>query len=117
MNAEGDRLIKLPEVLRLTGLSRSTLYRKLKAKVTSLKSCPAGQAGGGLAGIRGDRLDKWPPPGLGVVVASDGREHEYLATDSTSTGSGYGAVIVIGVFSSSRVRGIPDGKLRSLATK
>ena len=30
MNAEGDRLIKLPEVLRLTGLSRSTLYRKLK---------------------------------------------------------------------------------------
>ena len=40
-------------------------------------------------------------------MASDGREHEYLATDSTSTGSGYGAV-VIGVFSSSRVRGIPD---------
>ena len=26
----GQRLIRLPEVLRLTGLSRSTLYRKIK---------------------------------------------------------------------------------------
>ena len=31
MNAEGDRLLRLPEVLRLTGLSRSTVYRKIKA--------------------------------------------------------------------------------------
>ena len=30
MNAEGDRFLRLPEVLRRTGLSRSTLYRKLK---------------------------------------------------------------------------------------
>ena len=30
MNAEGDRLLSLPEVVRLTGLSRSTLYRKVK---------------------------------------------------------------------------------------
>ena len=26
----GHRLLKLPDVLRLTGLSRSTVYRKLK---------------------------------------------------------------------------------------
>ena len=31
MNVRGDRLLRLREVLRLTGLSRSTLYRKLKA--------------------------------------------------------------------------------------
>ena len=31
MNAEGDRLLRLPEVLRLTGLSRSAVYRKIKA--------------------------------------------------------------------------------------
>jgi len=31
MNPKSDRLLRLPEVLRLTGLSRSTLYRKIKA--------------------------------------------------------------------------------------
>lgn len=30
MNLEGHRLLRLPEVLRATGLSRSTLYRKIK---------------------------------------------------------------------------------------
>ena len=30
MTFAGQRLIRLPEVLRLTGLSRSTVYRKLK---------------------------------------------------------------------------------------
>ena len=30
MNAKVDRLLRLPEVLQLTGLSRSTLYRKVK---------------------------------------------------------------------------------------
>ena len=30
MNPKGDRLLKLPYVLALTGLSRSTMYRMLK---------------------------------------------------------------------------------------
>ena len=30
MNLEGHRLLRLPEVLRATGLSRSNLYRKVK---------------------------------------------------------------------------------------
>ena len=30
MTIADSRLIRLPEVLRLTGLSRSTLYRKIK---------------------------------------------------------------------------------------
>ena len=31
MFIDGQRLMRLPEVLKLTGLSRSTLYRKIKA--------------------------------------------------------------------------------------
>ena len=31
MTFAGQRLIRLPEVLRLTGLSRSTLYRKIQS--------------------------------------------------------------------------------------
>ena len=30
MSMEGHRLLRLPEVLRATGLSRSNLYRKIK---------------------------------------------------------------------------------------
>ena len=31
MDIQADRLIRLKEVLRLTGLSRSSLYRKIRA--------------------------------------------------------------------------------------